>query len=84
MSGEDLQHTEGGGTIPKEVKDLVYNHVVVEELYTLQDLNRELALLKKKHPICRSIPTFHPKLLKRKTKSMRMKAADAHTLMRYR
>ena len=84
MAGQDGMHLEGGGTIPKEFKEMVRKHVEVKQLYSFEQLNSALQRLKQQHPICRSIPKFHPRILKKKTKGLRIKTADAHILMRYR
>ena len=50
MAGQDIMHLEGGGTIPKEKKDMMYNHIVIKELYTLEHANKALRKLKEKYP----------------------------------
>jgi hypothetical protein len=75
-------HLEGGGTIPKEGKEMLRSHIK-KGLYTFEQAEAALARLKEKYPICRPIPNFHPRLLKKKTNGLRIKAATAHIFMRY-
>lgn len=83
MAGQDGMHLEGGGTIPKELKEMIRRHVNEKQLYTFAQLESALRRLKQQYPICRTIPNFHPRILKKKTKGLRIKAADAHILARY-
>lgn len=83
MVPQEAMHVEGGGIIVKEAKDMIHEHIQVKKLYTLDQANAVWRRLKRQHPILRPIPDFHPRVLKKKTKALRIKAHDAHTFMRY-
>ena len=55
MSGQDGMHLEGGGTIPKEGKDMLREHIEVEKLYTFDQAQAALQSLKQEYPICRIV-----------------------------
>ena len=80
MTTPDFMHDEAGGTIPHEAGENIRGWIRAG-YFTWADLVGQLASLKRKNPTC-TIPELRPAVLK-PGKTLRMKSAHAHDLVRY-
>jgi len=80
MVGQDVMHDEDGGTIPHDGA-IDIRAWIKKKYFTFQELEAQLAQVKKSNPAC-TIPKFNPCILK-KGKTLRMKCAQAHDYMTY-